>query len=599
MHDLVIRGGTLVDGTGGPRFKADIAIDGDRITAVGTVGPGRRELDATGRIVTPGWVDMHTHYDGQVTWDPWLTPSGWHGVTTVVMGNCGVGFAPVREADRDWLIGVMEGVEDIPGAALHEGIRWGWETFPEYLDVLDALPLAIDVATQVPHSALRAWVMGRDRAEGEPSTAAEQAEMKRLVAEALAAGALGFSTSRTPLHKTIEGVVVAGTHADHAELATIAEALGEANSGVFELANEHNQMRTDIGWLTELARSTGRPVVFNLSQIDEDPTLWRDLLASLEAAAADGVPLYGQVAGRAIGLVETWRSTAHPFKLTDTWASISHLTWPQQLERLREPAFRAEMIAATPLELGPFESFVTRCFARMFPMGERPDYEPDPADSIGARADRDGTDPVALAYDALMANDGLGQLYFPLFNWADGNLDPLHTLHSHSQTRMGLSDGGAHCGAICDAGMPTFMITHWTRDRRGPRMSLEHVVHRQTASTAAFYGLHDRGIVAAGYRADLNILDLDALHLQAPEMRDDLPAGGRRLVQRPGGYCATVCSGRVIHLDGEPTGELPGRLVRGGQPAPVPKAAEPAIIQVQTSTIGTDQGRCTHMTTTH
>ncbi|MFT4624637.1 MAG: N-acyl-D-amino-acid deacylase, partial [Myxococcota bacterium] len=450
MHDLVIRGGTVIDGTGAPGRRADVAIDGDRIVAVGTVpGSGRREIDATGRIVTPGWVDMHTHYDGQVSWDPHLTPSGWHGVTTVVMGNCGVGFAPCRVEDRDWLINVMEGVEDIPGSALAEGINWDWQTFPEYMDAIERLPHSLDFAAQVPHSAVRGYVMGRKASEEENEASAEQiAEMKAIVKESLEAGALGFSTSRTTLHKTAEGVFVAGTFAERGELIGIAEALGETGSGVFELADEHVMVPQDVEWLEQIATSTGRPVIFNLSQTDFAPELWKEGIAKLEAAVERGAPLWAQAAGRAIGIVMSWRTTAHPFALHPEWQKLSLLPWHEHLAALRNPAVRARILADTPEERGVFEAYVTQTFNKMYPL--EAGYEPSADQSVAALAAARGLTPQEVAYDAMLADNGEAALYFPLFNYTDGNLDLLHTMHTHPRVLMGLSDGGAHCGAICD-----------------------------------------------------------------------------------------------------------------------------------------------------
>ena len=570
MYDLVIRNGTVVDGTGKPSFIADIAISGDRIAAVGTdLGPGLREVDATGRLVTPGWVDMHTHFDAQVTWDPYLSPSSWHGVTTVVMGNCGVGFAPAAPDKHEWLIRLMEGVEDIPGSALTEGMQWGWETFPEYLDVIEKIPHAIDFGTQVPHGALRAYVMGDRGANNEEATVEDIAQMKALVAEALAAGAMGFSTSRTKLHKSADGVPVPGTFASPDELYGIGEALREAGTGVFECASDHLDVPEEFSWFKELARRTGRPVVFNMSQTDQNPTLWRDLLELLEECEAEGLQVHGQVAGRAIGILMNWQCTAHPFALHAAHGVLTQHPWEARLAKLQDPAVRQKIIDDDPLFMGEFEAFVTQSFDKMFSMTSAADYEPDPADSVAAIAARTGQKPEAVAYDLLMGSNGDAFLYFPLFNYADGNLDVLHALHSHPQTRMGLSDAGAHCGAICDGGMPTFMLSFWTRDRtRGPKLSVEHVVKRQTSETAAFYGMHDRGVLAAGFKADVNIIDYDALNIGAPELVFDLPAGGRRLIQKATGYDMTVCSGVVIYEHGVPTGALPGKLVRGDQPAP-------------------------------
>ena len=546
------------------------------ITAVGTVGPGRRELDARGKLVTPGFVDMHTHYDAQVSWDPQLTPSSWHGCTTVVMGNCGVGFAPAAPDRHDWLIGLMEGVEDIPGAAMVEGIQWGWESFPEYLDAIERQPHAIDFGAQIPHGALRAYVMG-DRAEaaddtGAAATADDIGAMYSQVKRALLAGALGFSTSRTVLHKSIDGVPVPGTFAAEDELFGIGQALADTRSGVFQLAAEHIHVTKELGWMRELARRIERPVMFNLTQTDFTKDLWRDLLPQLEEAAADGVPLYGQVAGRAIGILMNFELTAHPFALHPTFEAIAAdaTTREELFTALRRPDVRARLLAEAPRKVGFFEQFVTQSFHKMFPMGPSVNYEPAPDVSIAAQAKATGRTPQELVYDALLEDEGRAMLYFPLFNYADGGLDLLATLHQHPQTRMGLSDAGAHCGAVCDGGMPTFMLTHWTRDRtRGERLPLEHVIRRQTSETAHTYGLLDRGVVAPGYRADLNVIDYQALRFEKPKIVYDLPAGGRRLVQRARGYEATVCAGEIISLDGEATGALPGKLVRGAQPAPV------------------------------
>jgi len=570
MVDLVIRNGFVVDGSGAPGQVMDVAIQGSVIVAVGKgLEPGRREIDAEGLLVTPGFVDMHTHYDGQVTWDPYLTPSGWHGVTTVVMGNCGVGFAPVRVEDREWLINVMEGVEDIPGSALSEGIRWDWQSFEEYLDALDGQPRAVDVATQVPHSAVRGYVMGQHGSENDAATPEQIAQMRDIVADGLRAGALGFSTSRTTLHKTADGVFVAGTFAEVEELKGISEAFSETGLGVFEIANEHATMPTDIAWMEEIATSTGRPVVFNLSQIDFAPELWREVVVKLEEARERGAPLYAQCAGRAIGILMNWRVTAHPFALCPAWQALSQLPWDEHLARLRDPAVKAEILSDTPLEVGVFEAYITRSFDKMYLMNEGTDYEPRPEESLAARAEASGQSAAELAYDAMLEADGTGFLYFPLFNYADGDLELLRELHSHAAVRMGLSDGGAHCGAICDAGMPTFMLTHWVRDRsRGPTLPLEYMVMRQTRQTAEFYGLHDRGLVAPGMRADLNIIDFDALKLRAPEVVFDLPAGGRRLVQRADGYRYTVCAGEITFELGKATGALPGQLIRGPQSGP-------------------------------
>ncbi len=572
MFDIVIRNGYVVDGTGASGRVVDIAIEGEKIVAMGAaLGPGKREIDATGLLVTPGWVDMHTHYDGQVTWDPYLTPSSEHGVTTVVMGNCGVGFAPCRKEDREWLINVMEGVEDIPGSALSEGIKWSWETFPEYMDALAREKHAIDFGTQIPHSALRGWVMGQDSSEQNDATPEQIEAMRKIVADALQAGALGFSTSRTSLHRTAKGVLVAGTNAKRDELFGIAQALKETGLGVFECASEHLSVPEEFLWMREMAQTIQRPVVFNLSQTDQAPHLWRHLLEMLEDAEQKDIPVYGQVAGRAIGIVMNWQATVHPFVSYEAWMQIMQQPWDVKRQRVMNPAFKTELLAQEPYDLWEFANFVTRSFHKMFPMKDGSSYEPDLSESVAARAQREGRSAKEIAFEMLMENDGNGMIYFPLFNYTDNSLDHLHTLHSHSRTLMGLSDGGAHCGAICDAGMPTFMLTHWTRDRkRGEKLSLEYMVMRQTSQTARFYGLEDRGVLASGYLADINIIDYNNLRLGVPQVVYDLPAGGKRLLQHATGYKATLKNGQVILQDGQPTGVLPGKLIRGPQPAPRP-----------------------------
>ena len=568
--DLLIRNAFIVDGTGAPGFTGDIAIQGDRIVGVGKVDADALEtIDAEGKLVTPGWVDMHTHYDGQVTWDPYFTPSGWHGVTTVVMGNCGVGFAPCKEESREWLIQVMEGVEDIPGAALSEGIIWGWETFPEYLDFIDTLPHAIDFAAQVPHSAVRGWVMGETPSENEQPTAEQIREMADIVQEALEAGALGFSTSRTSLHRTARGALVAGTFAEQDELFGIAQALKRAGTGVFEIAYEHAQGLEEAQWMKAIAKDIGRPVIFNLSQFDQDPQLYTQMMGQLEEAAAEGIPLYAQSAGRAIGIVMGWQCKAHPFAAHLPWLEIFQKPWEEQKAILQSDGFKNKLFAGQVWKLGDFETMVTTSFHKMFPLRNGQDYEPDVTESIAAIAEREQRDPREVIWDWLMQDDCTGTLYFPLFNYSEGSLEPLFQLHSHPRVLMGLADGGAHCGAVCDAGMPTFMLTHWTRDRkRGDTLPLEYMVHRQTQQTANFYGLLDRGVLRAGYLADLNIIDYDALNLGKATLVHDLPAGGRRLVQRAEGYIATIKSGKVIVRAGEPTNVMAGRLLRGAQDAP-------------------------------
>ena len=570
MHDLVLRGGTLVDGTGDPARAGDLAIDGGRITQVGgTAGAAHREVDAAGLLVTPGWVDVHTHYDGQVTWDPYLTPSSWHGVTTVVMGNCGVGFAPARPDRHQWLIGLMEGVEDIPGTALAEGIDWQWESFPEYLDAIDRMRRAIDVAAQVPHGAVRAYVMGERGAKNEASTPEDVAEMARIVREALAAGALGFSTSRTLLHRAIDGEPVPGTFANEAELLGIGRALGDVGYGVFELASDLAPESAEFAWMEKLSVETGRPVTFACLQNDFDPQQWRRSLHAAEDASLRGAFVVPQVAGRPTGLLLGLESTFHPFSDHPTYrAELAALPLAERVRRMREPALRARLLAEQPGPNLPIASYIAASLHKLFPLGDPPDYEPPPERSVKAMAERAGCAAQEIAYDLLLQRDGKELLYFPLLNYSDGDFAPIREMLLHPYAVLGLSDGGAHCGIICDASMPTFMLTHWVRDRqRGERLPLEHVVRMQTANTARLFGLDDRGRLAPGLRADVNVIDLDRLRLEPPEMVFDLPAAGRRLVQRAHGYRMTVQNGTVIAEHDEATGALPGRLIRGPQTA--------------------------------
>jgi len=573
MHDLVVRNGLVVDGTGGEPFHADVAIDGDRIVAVGDdAGPARRELDADGRIVTPGWVDMHTHYDAQATWDAELTPSGWHGVTTVVMGNCGVGFAPAAPDRHDWLIGLMEGVEDIPGAALTAGIQWEWETFAEYLDALDRRRYVMDIGTQVPHGALRAYVMGERGAANEPATTADCAEMRRLATEALRAGALGISTSRTPLHRSVDGVLVPGTHAEMDEVFALGDALVAAGHGGFQGAYEHPALLGEMGWLRQLAEHTGHPVTVNLQQDDQAPDLWRDILAELDRAAADGVPLYAQVHGRPVGILMSWGATVHPFSFAHAWGPLAFLSPAERLVRLGEPEVRAALTGGPVADdlLGDFTRFITTSWHKMFCFTGETDYEPAPESSVAAIAEATGRAPADVAYDHLMSSGGEGVLYFPLFNYSNGDLGPTYELHQHPRTRMGLADGGAHVGSICDGSTPSFMVAFWTRDRvRGPKLPLAHIVKRQTRDTALHYGLADRGLLAPGYRADVNVIDYERLAIDAPRLAYDLPGGAKRFVQGSTGYDATICAGEVVRVNDEFTGALPGRLLRGPAPEPV------------------------------
>ena len=572
MHDVVIRDGTIVDGTGGPARTGDVAITDGVITAVGVLdeSAARRTIEAEGLTVTPGVVDIHTHYDGQATWDEQLSPSCWHGVTSVVMGNCGVGFAPVRPGSEDWLIQLMEGVEDIPGSALSEGISWGWETFVEYLDVLEGLPHAIDIATQVPHSAVRAYVMGERGARNEPATAEDIAAMAAIVKEGIAAGALGFSTSRTIMHRAVDGEPVPGTFAAEDELFGIGRALGELGTGIFELApagvmgEDLAAPEREVDWMRRLSAAIGRPISFALSQHNLAPDQWRDVLRLAKEANADGADLRAQVSGRPLNMLIGFQ-TFHPFKAMPSYAAIADLPLAERMTHLRRPEVR-HAILSEEAPHDPMLDYVCASFDRIFPMGEPPDYEPPADQSVEGIAAREGRPAKEVLYDLMLAHDGRELLMFALLGYSHGNLDDMREMILHPNAALGLSDGGAHCGVICDASIPTFMLTHWARDRdRGERLPLELVVSKMTRDTARLYGLGDRGVLAPGYRADLNLIDFERLELRLPELVFDLPAQARRLIQRADGYVATMVAGEVTLAEGEDTGARPGRLVRGAR----------------------------------
>jgi N-acyl-D-amino-acid deacylase len=574
MHDLVIRGGTVVDGTGARARTADVTVDRGHISGVGSFAgaAASRTVDADGLMVTPGWVDVHTHYDGQATWDEVLAPSSWHGVTTVVTGNCGVGFAPARPDRHQWLIGLMEGVEDIPGTALAEGMHWEWETFPEYLDALEQRKWTMDVGTQIAHGAVRSYVMGERGARNDQATPEDIEAMKQLVKEAIEAGALGFSTSRTLAHLAIDGEPVPGTYADEDELFGIGSALGELGAGIFELApagvagEDIILPRKEVDWMRRLSATIHRPITFGLVQVDDAPDLWRELMEESLRAVADGADLWPQVAGRGFGLLSGHFTTYSLFDQIPAYQELKakDLTSDQLIDALRDPEVRRSIEDWEPDP--DTAARMDRAFRTTFTLGNPPEYEPGPERSLIGIATATGRTPLSVAYDALLEDDGRGLLYVPILNYSDGDLEPAREMLLHPRSAAGLGDGGAHCGVICDASQPTFMLTHWTRDRsRGDRLPLEWVVKKQTHDTARLFGLGDRGTIAVGAVADLNLIDYDNLQMGNPMVVNDLPAGGSRLLQAASGYVETIKSGVTTFADGKETGARPGTLLRGAR----------------------------------
>jgi N-acyl-D-aspartate/D-glutamate deacylase len=581
MHDMVIRGGTVYDGTGGKPYKADIAIDGQTITKIGDVSePGRNEIDATGQIVTPGFIDIHTHYDGQVTWDPYLQPSTFHGVTTAVLGNCGVGFAPCKPDEHDWLIGLMEGVEDIPGTALAEGIDWRWESFPEYMAAVEASPLALDIGLQIPHGALRAYVMGQRGADLEPANDDDIEKMSSLVVDALDAGALGFSTSRTEKHRDKNGAHTPSFKAETAELHGIAAAMGKANKGVMQLIADFHDFDPEFALIRGMVEVSGRPLSLTIEQDDRHPDIWKNVLDGIADAANSGLPMRGQVPPRPTGVLLGLTSTLNPFIMHNTFRGIAALPLEAQVEKLRDPEFRAKLLAEEPeYPEGQIITMLCTAYHKMFELGDTPNYEPDPKDSAGSVGERNNKTPREVVLDWMLERDGNALLYFPLMNYMGGSLDDVHTMMTHPNVAFGLGDGGAHVGILCDASFPSTILTHWGRDRtRGPKLPLEWLIHGQTKANAEVVGLQDRGVLAPGMKADVNVIDFDHLRLRAPEIVFDLPAGGKRLIQKADGYTATIISGEIAFENGTPTGKLNGKLIRGAQERPagvtIPVAAE-------------------------
>jgi len=564
--DLVIRGGSVADGLGGEMFDADVAITDGRIVEVGRVaGKGTEEIDARGKLVTPGFVDLHTHYDGQVTWSQEITPSSQNGVTTAVMGNCGVGFAPCRAADHVRLIQLMEGVEDIPEPVLSAGIPWAWESFPDYMDWLSRRAFDIDIGAQLPHAALRVFVMGERGARRDPATDEDNSAMAALAGDAVRAGALGFSTSRTLNHRTSTGDYTPTLKAGEDELTAIAGAMHRVGRSVLQFVLDQASIEEDLPMMLRVAENTRCPISFSVTQADRAPRRWRQTLDTIKTASTRGLSITAQIAARPVGLLLGLELSRNPFQTHPSYREIASLPLAERLARLRRPEIRAAILSETPTATDD-PLFFKPDYDKMYLLGDPPDYEQPPENALGVRARREGRPPEALAYDAMLSDDGRGMLYVPFLNYADGNLDAVHEMLRDPHSVPGLSDGGAHCGIICDASFPTYLLTHWTRDRsRGGKLSIPFVVAAQSRKTALSVGLGDRGVIAPGFKADVNVIDYDRLHLHPPKVHYDLPVGGRRLLQQVDGYDATVVSGVVTQRGGAATGARPGRLVRGAR----------------------------------
>ncbi|MFI4976324.1 MAG: amidohydrolase family protein [Caulobacterales bacterium] len=569
--DMVIRGGAVVDGTGAAPFEADVAISGGRIAAIGKVADtGAEEIDAHGRLVTPGFVDIHTHYDGQAVWSQRLSPSSSHGVTTVVGGNCGVGFAPCRPEHRELLVSVMEGVEDIPEVVMTEGLTWDWETYPEYLDAIEKRPHDIDFASQIPHSAVRVYVMGQRGADREPATEDDLKRMQAVVREAMDVGALGFATSRLVIHKTGLGDPIPTWQAAESELAAMALALKDSGRGVLQavFGESGRTFEDEIDMLSRLTRASGRPASFSMAQSNERPEAWRHVMQHLAEANENGPRIRAQVYPRPIGMVLGFDLSVNPFSLCPSYQPLAKLPFDQRIAALRDPGMRARLLMEDSADSVLPLTRLGRRFDFMYPLGDPPNYEPAPETSIAARAAAGNMSPGEIAYDLLMENDGRGLLLVALANYGNHSLDPILSLIKDPNSVLGLGDGGAHYGMICDSSFPTYVLQHWTRDREGERISIERAVQSLTSDPATTVGLNDRGVLSVGRKADVNVIDYDKLVLHVPHVLHDLPAGGRRLFQGAEGYDATIVSGEVITREGRHTGALPGRLVRGPRTAP-------------------------------
>ena len=569
MYDLVIRNGLIYDGNGSPPFLSNIGITDSVIKEIGDVkSTGKKEIDAKDHIVTPGFIDIHTHFDGQVTWDPLLTPSNFHGVTTAIMGNCGVGFAPCLPSKRDWLIGLMEGVEDIPGSALAEGIKWNWESFPEYMDAVEKIPRAIDVGLQVPHGAVRAYVMG-ERAENlELASEEDINQMGQIVEEALKHGAMGFTTSRTFKHRDKHGKHTPTFEADAAELQGIAKSISNVNKGVIQLISDFYRFEYEFNLIRGMTKISGRPISVTIEQDDRYPEIWKNVLKSISNEAKNGLKIKGQVPPRPTGVLQGLTATLNPFLFHKTFSEITGLSLQEKVQKLREPKFRDKLLQEKPIMKGETDSeklitFLLTSYNKMFGLGDPPNYEPDPSQSMLEIAKREGKNPKEVILDKMLEKGGNALLYFPLFNYSRGNLDDVRYMLTHDHTAFGLGDAGAHCGVLCDASFPTTLLTHWTRDRtRGNKLPLEWVVMKQTKNNAEWFGLYDRGVIEEGKKADMNIIDYENLTLNHPEIVYDLPGSNKRLIQRTNGYRETIISGKVAFQNGVSTGLMNGNLVR-------------------------------------